>query len=155
MMSSHNGSSSNHNYLVTTEQELGAIAVTSGATIEDEVDEQMLSIASERNNNQKNYTMTAYGKIQQQLAINNTNTLVNGRSIDVFKELAILVEKSYGSSTSSAAAARKKQRHENSENDAYLVQMAEDRKGVDFFTFAKNFTMLAAGERRKLGEDWL
>jgi len=30
---------------------MGAIAVTSGVTIEDEVDEQMLSIASERNNN--------------------------------------------------------------------------------------------------------
>ena len=94
--------------------------------------ENMLSIASERNN-QKSYTMTgnpAFGANNYQSHSN--HLFLSSGGIESFKELAIIVEVMCGRDLGARSI---------SEN----IVNRQSRKGLDFYTFAEHFTRLQSG----------
>ena len=66
--------------------------------------------------------MAAYGNIHSQLAINHNSGNAKGRPIDLFKELAILVEQSFGHGI------KKKRNMVNNNSSSYMMQLLEDKK---------------------------
>ena len=106
-------------------------SIVSRQTIEDDEGEQLQSIASERNNS-KNVVVIGNPSHAAQKIV---NSYTNSDQLDVFKELAILVEDQCGRSP------------KKNQNFSRLS------KGLEFYKFAEHFTTKSHGGR--LPKDWI